>query len=357
MSGWSNQAKKIPEVKLIELTVGNPSTAIAPTQGMKVVPIAQAQPDLLKGSRQRKIEEFLQARSLAQKTQRNYRRQLQAFIDWVAKDWEAVVRSDLTAYKGMLEGRSLKITSVAAALTALKSMFTWLHKAGEIQDNPADAVTIPVIPETPSKHLEEDAVQKLFGALAGRKTEVRDRAILYLWFNAGLRPEEVTHLNVGDYNNVEISIKKAKHGSVGEVPTDDETHEALVAYLVQRSLECGGVLKEEDPIFVSYSNRNYGARISYEGVYKVFKEIAKAAGLENLHPHRGRHTFSSGLVDGEVDAYLAMSLTRQRSLKAFNTYNNQVRQKAARAAFWKAKGVTPRKPASVQQMLEGWAKG
>jgi hypothetical protein len=138
------------------------------------------------------------------------------------------------------------------------------------------------------------------------------------------------------------------------VPTDDETHDALVAYLAQRSSECDGVLKADDPIFVSYSHRNSGDRLSYEGVYKLFKEIAQAAGLENLHPHRGRHTFSSRLLEEEVDAYLAMTLMRQKSLKAFNTYNNRIRQKAARAAFWKAKGVTPRKTASVEQMIQTW---
>ena len=92
-------------------------------------------------------------------------------------------------------------------------------------------------------------------------------------------------------------------------------------------------------------------------------ELAEA-GLENIHPHRGRHTYSSRLVEEEVDSSLAMTLMRQRSLKAFQTYNNRVRRKAARTAFCKAKGIEERwsptdrrsSPLSVDQMLDEWGK-
>jgi hypothetical protein len=50
------------------------------------------------------------------------------------------------------------------------------------------------------------------------------------------------------------------------------------------------------------------------GLYKAYlmelevaagkKQVAQSAGLPKIHPHRGRHTFISGLVRGKVDAYL-----------------------------------------------------
>jgi integrase/recombinase XerD len=337
----------VPVVKLVIPS----DTGAAPS---KVVAIAQAQPELLKESRHQKVEMFLQAKSFADNTCRGYRRQLTAFIDWAGKDWELVSLADLTRYQKEMEGRSLKKASKAAALIAIKSMYSWMKQSGQLAVNPSDGITIPVIEVGESKHLELDEVTKLFGAVEGRKTALRDRAILLLWFNAGLRAEEVTKLNIGDYNSVEVTVREAKHGSSGAVPTDDETHDAMVAYLVQRTADNGGMLSDDDPLFVSRSHRSFGQRLSYEGVYKILKEIAAAAGLENVHPHRGRHTFSSNLLENEVDAYLAMPLMRQRSLKAFNTYNNKVRQKAARDAFWKAKGVKPRTASSVQQMVETW---
>ena len=45
--------------------------------------------------------------------------------------------------------------------------------------------------------------------------------------SAGLRAEGISQLNARDYNGVEITIRQAKHGAVGQVPVDDLTDEAL----------------------------------------------------------------------------------------------------------------------------------
>ena len=44
----------------------------------------------------------------------------------------------------------------------------------------------------------------------------------------------------GDYNGVEVVIREAKHDSVGQVPVDTETHEALKAVLRERLYEEAG---------------------------------------------------------------------------------------------------------------------
>jgi site-specific recombinase XerD len=50
--------------------------------------------------------------------------------------------------------------------------------------------------DTPSAQHQIDA---LFEALKGRgNTEARDTAIVFLWFKSGLRPEEVSLLNIED---------------------------------------------------------------------------------------------------------------------------------------------------------------
>ena len=348
--------RDVPEVRLREVGVskGLEKGGEGP-EGTKVVSISVAQPEQVLEVRYQRVESFLLARSFPEKTARSYRQRLRAFCDWVGKDWEHVSLQDLTRYQAHLEGRSLKVATRAAALVAIKSLYSWLKKSGQIEDNPADGVTVPVIPEGRSKELQPDEVERLFAAVEDRKTAVRDRAMLLLWFNAGLRASEVVNLDVGDYNNVEVMVREAKHGSDGPVPTDEETHEALVAYLMLRAEEQGGELREEDPMFVSVSNRSKGKRITYDGVYKVLKEIAATAGLENVTPHRGRHTFSSGLIEDEVDSYLAMTLMRQRSLKAFQTYNNRVRQRAARAEFQQKKGVEERPQRSVTEILKAEA--
>ena len=242
--------------------------------------------------RLQRIEQFLGTRNLAANTKRNYERQLRYFIDWLDKDWHMVTLNDLKNYKTHLEGKNLEQGSIGAHITSVKSLFTWMIKAGYLDMNPAAALEIPVTPDAQGKNLEVHTVAALFEALSSRgSAEARDRAILCLLVYAGLRAQEISSLNVGHYNGVEVNVVQAKHGSVGLVSVDAETHAALVEYLTVRWIETQENLEQDAPLFVSYSNWNQGQRLSYEGIYKIIKDLAKAAGLSNVHPHRGRHTF------------------------------------------------------------------
>jgi integrase len=85
--------------------------------------------------------------------------------------------------------------------------------------------------------------------------------------------------------------------------------------------------------------------------YKV-KDLGRAAGLENVHSYRGRHTFASRLIEDGMDAYLAMQLTRDRSVQAFKTYSKQVRYQAAKTAYWKGLKEKERQVQSLVELLE-----
>ncbi len=63
-----------------------------------------------------------------------------------------------------------------------------------------------------------------------------------------------------------------------------------------------------------------------------------------------RHTFASRLIEDGMDAYLAMQLTRHRSVKAFQTYSHKVRYQAAKSAYL---GKHERKVRSLEEMLRG----
>ena len=339
-----HQRSDIPPVRLIELDKEKPE---------ETKPVSAPLPNPAVGNlRQVRIEQFLTLKNLAANTRRNYERHLKQFRFWVNKDWHQITMNDLKRYKTYLEsGRQLKQGSVGAVLTALKSFFTWLKKAGYIENNPGAAISIPVTPETEGKNLELFQVEALFEALEKRKTQTRDRAILGLMVFAGMRAEEISHLNAGDYNGVEITIRQAKHGSVGRVPVDEQTDEALRANLRVRMMDCEGELTADDPMFVSTSPRNKGQRLGYEGIYKMVKALAQDAGWPDIHPHKGRHTYASQLIENGMDAYLAMTLMRQRSVKAFEVYSQKVRYKTAKGVFLESKGEVERQPMPLEDLV------
>ncbi|MGV0028198.1 tyrosine-type recombinase/integrase [Phormidesmis priestleyi] len=62
------------------------------------------------------------------------------------------------------------------------------------------------------------------------------------------------------------------------------------------------------------------------------------AALAEIHPHQLRHTFASNLVLGGMDAYLAMALTRHRSMSVFKRYSNKARETQAERTFRQMRG-------------------
>lgn len=109
----------------------------------------------------------------------------------------------------------------------------------------------------------------------------------------------------------------------------------------------------ESPLFLLASNNSKGDRLGYWGIYDFVTELAAIAGVKDAHPHQGRHTFASRLIEDRMDAYLVMQLTRHRSVQAFKTYSNNVRHQAAKSAYWKGQGDKGREAQSLEELLEG----
>jgi integrase/recombinase XerD len=319
----------------------------------------------------------LTAKDLAENTDRAYTRELKRFWNWTDKPWSQIATWDVTRYKDHLETaviqdpetdipkRQLSSNSVALAIRSLKSFFRWMHQAHYISDNPTLAVSAPSEPEPESKELTDLQIQALYAALEQRgDTRLRDTALLAV-LSHGLRAEEASQANIEDYDGSRLHIRTAKQGSTGKVPLDKDACAALNVYLDSRKAQ-GETLTADTPVFINYSRdpKVRGKRLSYDGVYLVVKQLGQVAiasalekkpnqpevidvvdlvgweiaALADIYPHQLRHTFASNLVLGGIDAYLAMALTRHRSVSIFKRYSNKAREKQAEQAFRQMRG-------------------
>lgn len=324
-----------------------------------------------------RVEQWLSAKALSPNTRRSYRKELKRFWHWIEKPWNQVTTWDITRYKEYLETatiqdpetgipkRQFSLNSVALAVRSLKSFFRWMQQAYYITENPTLAVSAPSEPEPESKELTELQVQALYAALERRgQLRLRDTALLGV-LSHGLRAEESSHLNIEDYDGKRLHIRTAKQGSTGRVPLDKDACAALDAYLNWRKAQ-GDLLTADVPIFINYSRdpKVRGNRLSYDGIYLVIRQLGRMAldtaleqipaqpevtdvidlvgweivALADVHPHQLRHTFASNLVMGGIDAYLAMALTRHRSVSIFKRYSNKAREKQAEQAFRRMRG-------------------
>ena len=76
-------SRSIPDIQIVPVA----AKLNAPTTAPPVVPVAGSATDL----REKRIEEFLQARSLAAKSQRAYQQDLQRFLNWTEQSWAAAI--------------------------------------------------------------------------------------------------------------------------------------------------------------------------------------------------------------------------------------------------------------------------
>jgi integrase/recombinase XerD len=285
--------------------------------------------------RRSRIDEFLQARSLSPNSQRAYRRELERFLHWTDKAWSEITPRQIAQFKAALLEQKLKPTTVNRAIATLKSFFTWLHKTYPATLNngtPTLAVSLEKVPLPPPRDLSEAEAEALFAALDYRgNTQLRDTAILSVLAH-GLRAGEVCGLNVGDYDGIRLNIRKAKDDSTGTVPLNQQARTALDDYLAERGRQAE--VSRASPLFVSIGNSYAGKRLGYQGLYLMVKDLGGIAGIEDLTPHRLRHTFATMLLLRGMDSLHARTLTRHKSEATFQRYTKRAKQLAAEQAFY-----------------------
>lgn len=328
-----------------------------------------------------RVEEYFQARSLADNTQKAYRRELKRFLAWTDRAWSDLTPRQIAQFKVYLQGQNLSANSINRSLTALMSFFEWFRSAypEQIAHDPTTAVEMERVPLPPAKDLSDIEVSALYLALEERgETEVRDRA-LFAVLSHGLRAEEVVNLNVEDYDGVRLTIREAKDDSTGTVPLSRQAREQVNTYLVQRRSEEGDLLSDA-PLFLSYGRNRIGHRLGYQGLYYVVKSLGKIAAeqaqlalerqqkieseemefdsqdkwvqfspvelnqilaLVNVHPHQLRHTFATGLLLRGIESLHARTLTRHKSEASFKRYAKRALSAAAERAFYQFIGEEP----------------
>lgn len=221
-----------------------------------------------------RVQEFLQARSLQHKSLKAYQGDLQSFMDWTDAAWNQVTRRQVAQFKQyLLDEKRLAPNSVNRVMQTLKSFFRWLMRSGYVNTDPTTEVQQVNVPEPQAKDLEAEEVERIYQAIEQRRWKERDRALWTVLLH-GLRAEEASNLNVGDCAGGELVIRQAKHDSTGEVPLTKEGQADLAGYLHWRENQEGQALTPEQPLFVSFSPRNRGQRLTYSGIRQVMGNVS-----------------------------------------------------------------------------------
>jgi integrase/recombinase XerD len=288
--------------------------------------------------RHSQVDEFLQARSLSVNSQRAYRQDLQRFLDWTKTEWAQITQRHVAQFKAYLtQEKQLAPATVNRALTTLKNFYNWLVESDQVLENPTTAVSLLKLTEPEPQSLSQEEVQQILAIAQVGLLAERDVALISVMLH-GLRAEEAAALNIGDYDGTRLQIREGEHDTQGFVPLKAQARQALDIYLAWRQQQ--EALSSDRPLFVSYSRRSQGQRLSYWGIRNVVDRIAKAANIP-LHTHRFRHTFATDLVLKGMNVNHIMTLTRHKSLQSFRRYTKPTDPLTAEQAFYQAIAEEP----------------
>lgn len=184
----------------------------------------------------------------------------------------------------------------------------------------------PIVPDDPRDAADESLLVALLAATdRDDEVAVRNRAIILLLFESGMRVSELCRLT-----DCDISVKERSAKVIGKGRRfrwcfwADRSAVALTWYLRLRRGRMGG------PLFRGCSSRNDGGPLTRDAVRAMLKRLAAQARVE-LPAGAPVHTFRHGFVHAALDAGLDISevaqLAGHRDVKTTMIYARRNRKR------------------------------
>jgi site-specific recombinase XerD len=258
----------------------------------------------------RAVELFLAAKAAegaAAKTLEWYRMILARLERSVARERlvDGLTPAELRAW--LLELRAtLAPVSVAGYVRTLKVFGNWLAAEELAQAAALRSLRKPRVPSKLIEPVPDDAMRRLLAA-AG----VRDRAILLLLLDTGLRVSEAAGLRFGDLRPDGTLKVRGKGAKERIVPVGSTAGRAIVRYLGQR-----GAGRPDDAVFL-------GGRgpLDARGIQQVVRRLKTRIGVVGrLSPHSLRHTFARSYLINGGDVFSLQRILGHTSLDMVKRY-------------------------------------
>lgn len=222
-------------------------------------------------------------------------------------------------------GKGLANATLQQRLTAIRLYYDYLMEEGYRNTNPVgrgrytqgkgfggtrEKGLIPRFRKLP--WIPTDEIWQTILAEA-KKEPLRNRAMLALAYDAGLRREELCLIGTGDidpaHRLIRIRAETTKNRQERMVPYSAATNELYAQYLRHRSTFSSA----RGPLFLSESHRNRACPISIWTWTKVVEEIAGRAGVPQLTTHTFRHLCLTDLARAGWDIHEIATFAGHRS--------------------------------------------
>jgi integrase len=224
--------------------------------------------------------------------------------------------------------RSAKPSTAWPYFRAVRRLCNWGVAEGYLESSPVATIRFKPPPETRIEGYTIDELKRLLAVCdidmktGARFTGLRNKAMLLLFVDSGLRRAEMVNLKLGDLDLEGRRVRIIGKGNkVGVAPFSPKTAKALWAWLILREARA-----KTDRVWVTEE----GHAFSTKGLVSWFARLKKRAGVNSPGGvHRLRHTAALWYLKGARDSFLLQLFLRHEDLTMSRRYVQGLKQEEA----------------------------
>jgi integrase/recombinase XerC len=150
----------------------------------------------------------------------------------------------------------------------------------------------------------------------------RDYALLRLLWGNALRRNEVSQLNISDFDPETKTLRilgKGRGTQTEVIDLGTGTVQAINQWLATRTN-----VQDDSPLFVSLDYATGGHRLTGDGIRKMLVKLCNKAGIKKqMSPHRIRHSAITAALDAtDGNVRKVQKLSRHRKLDTLMIYDD-----------------------------------
>jgi len=201
---------------------------------------------------------------------------------------------------------------------AVKTFLKWYQLENDLHDwnNPIDKVKFRMPKDQPLEPADPYTIKAMLGVCKSNFTGRRDRAIILMLLDTGIRASELIALELENVNPI-IGVVHILHGKGNKFRTVYLGRKSRIALRKYLSVRGQGV---------ALFNSITGERLSYSGLRLLLQRRAKKAGVPYQSPHSFRRLFALEMLRNGVDIFSLQLLMGHADIQVLRRYLKQSNQ-------------------------------
>lgn len=250
----------------------------------------------------------------------NYTLDLEEYFLYLKKEnlnYLSIEYDDLRFYMMYLNDEKNSNATISRKISSLRGFYKYLLRCKKIKNNPFTLVKLPKKEKKLPRFFYYNEIEALFNVpKLTTPLGQRDRLILEILYDCGVRVSELVNIKETDISNGEISL--LGKGNKERIAYYGEYASEILSMYLNRGYR---ILNTKGSPYIFLNNN--GDQLTTRGVRYILDKIIEKTSIDKkISPHMLRHSFATHLLNEGCDILSVQELLGHESLSATSIYTH-----------------------------------